>query len=101
MAVDLAALTPFVVVAVLALRRPAWFGDPRPQTWNERSGRGALPTASDQLPCQGMIVETVSHDERPTEAPLWPGPYCPDCIDGCCDQAEHLGLTDTDIPGGE
>lgn len=26
---NLAALTPFVVVTVLALLRPAWFGDPR------------------------------------------------------------------------
>lgn len=31
---NLAALAPFIVAAVLALSRPAWFGDPRPRTWN-------------------------------------------------------------------
>ena len=47
-----------------------------------------------------MDARTIS-DREGEALPPWPGPYCESCIDGTCDRAEHLGLTDADVPGGE
>ena len=86
---DLLALIPLLVLLAYGLRQ---------SKREARRGVGRPGLVSD--PEKDKTLYTLSDREGEALPPFLAG-FCRPCAEGVCDRAEHLGLTDADVPGGE
>ena len=69
------------------------------KTADKEKARGAAtrPGRTSHASAEGMDMDMI-RDREGEALPPFTGPLCRDCAEGVCDKAEHLGLTDADVP---
>ena len=91
---DVAAFAaPWLLLLAASWRWAGWFDS------NSKARRGGSRPGLISDPDKDKMMWTLPDGEGEA-LPPWPGPYCASCVEGACDRAEHLGLTDADMPRG-